>query len=403
MKPIKTTQDHAAAIARIRELIELQPSEGSPENDELEVLTILAEAYEKEKLPRDLPDPIESIKLRADQLGLGPQDLEPIFGSRSKVSEVLNRKRALSLTMIRKANRQLGISSDVLLQEPNEKQSNAQKLEVEAESLPIQEMWKRGYFPSAKGKTKEWLKKNASNLLRELYTAFSNEEPEPVFCRKSQSQPTCPTFTAWQARCTQLANDIQAPLFKTESLTEKLPREVAKLSFYEEGPRMAIDLLKRKGMKVVILQHLPGTKLDGAAFKTQSGHPTIGLTLRFDRADNFWFTLLHEIGHVYHDLNNSKRAFFDNREDTLNQDTQNPVEQRANSFAANALIPSSLWKKRKNNLLASPTPKNVYAFADELEIDPAIVAGRISWELNDYRKLAKVTNASKIRHCFTEA
>ena len=115
MKPIKTLADHKAAITRISELMDINPAPGSDEDNELEILAILVESYEKEHFKRDLPDPIEAIKFRMDQQGLTNKDLEPILGSRSKVSEVLNRKRPLSISMIRRLNTQLGISAEVLI------------------------------------------------------------------------------------------------------------------------------------------------------------------------------------------------------------------------------------------------------------------------------------------------
>ena len=115
MKPIKTNADHKAAITRISELMDINPAPGSDEDNELEVLAILVESYEKEHFKRDLPDPIEAIKFRMDQQGLTNKDLEPMLGTRSKVSEVLNRKRPLSISMIRRLNRHLGISAEVLI------------------------------------------------------------------------------------------------------------------------------------------------------------------------------------------------------------------------------------------------------------------------------------------------
>lgn len=115
IKPIKTLADHKTAIARITELMDIDPIPGSPEDNELEILAILVETYEKEHFKRDLPDPIEAIMFRMDQQGLTHKDLEPMLGTRSRVSEVLNRKRPLSITMIRRLNQRLGISAEVLI------------------------------------------------------------------------------------------------------------------------------------------------------------------------------------------------------------------------------------------------------------------------------------------------
>ena len=117
IKLIKTKREHAAAIKRISQLMDAEPAPGSEEESELELLALLAESYEKRFLKRTLPDPIDAIRFRMDQQGLRNKDLEPMIGSKSKVSEVLNRKRPLSLSMIRRLNQSLGVAAEVLLQE----------------------------------------------------------------------------------------------------------------------------------------------------------------------------------------------------------------------------------------------------------------------------------------------
>jgi len=114
-KVIKTTAEHELALARIEELFTAKP--GTPKGDELELLILLVETYEAKEFPIDLPDPIEAIRFRMQQANLKQKDLIPIFGSKSKVSEVLNGKRELSLSMIRKLASELGIPTEVLLQE----------------------------------------------------------------------------------------------------------------------------------------------------------------------------------------------------------------------------------------------------------------------------------------------
>ena len=113
IRPIKTKQDHSEAIARIDTLMRSLP--GSPEGDELEVLITLVDAYEAKHHPMDPPDPIEAILFRMEQQQLSRKDLEPMIGSRARVSEVLTRTRPLTLPMVRRVRRGLGISADVLI------------------------------------------------------------------------------------------------------------------------------------------------------------------------------------------------------------------------------------------------------------------------------------------------
>jgi HTH-type transcriptional regulator/antitoxin HigA len=116
LKVIKSESDHQRALARIEELFHARP--GTDEGDELEVLIILVELYEESAFPIDLPDPISAIRFRMEQANLKPKDLVPYIGNKSRVSEVLNGRRPLSVAMIRRLTDGLGIPAEVLLQEP---------------------------------------------------------------------------------------------------------------------------------------------------------------------------------------------------------------------------------------------------------------------------------------------
>lgn len=114
LKPIKTKADYKASLAEIDRLWGARS--GTPEGDRLDILATLIDAYENEHYPMDPPDPIEAIKFRMEQQGLTRKDLVEILGSRTRVAEVLNRRRGLSINMIRRLNKKLGISVDVLIQ-----------------------------------------------------------------------------------------------------------------------------------------------------------------------------------------------------------------------------------------------------------------------------------------------
>jgi HTH-type transcriptional regulator/antitoxin HigA len=121
IKPIRTEVDYEAVLAEIEQLFEAVP--GTPAGDRLEVLTTLVEAYEEKHYPMPLPDPIEAIFYYLESRGLARRDLEPYLGSRARVSEVLNRKRSLSLEMIRRLNSGLRIPAEVLIQSYEHKQA----------------------------------------------------------------------------------------------------------------------------------------------------------------------------------------------------------------------------------------------------------------------------------------
>jgi HTH-type transcriptional regulator / antitoxin HigA len=113
IKPIVTKADHRAALKEIEALMAARL--GTPEGDRLDVLVTLVEAWEKKRYPMELPDPIEAIKFRMDQSGLGPKDLVPMIGQLNRVYEVLARKRPLTLQMIRRLHRDLGIPAESLI------------------------------------------------------------------------------------------------------------------------------------------------------------------------------------------------------------------------------------------------------------------------------------------------
>lgn len=114
-KVIKTEKEYRAALSRLEEIFDAK--RGSKNGDELELISLLIDIYEKEKFPIDLPDPIAAIKFRMEQLGYTQKDLTEVIGLKSRVSDILNKKRKLTLDMIRKLNERLGIPTEVLVKE----------------------------------------------------------------------------------------------------------------------------------------------------------------------------------------------------------------------------------------------------------------------------------------------
>jgi len=113
LRPLKSEKDHENALAEVERLWGARA--GTPEGDRLDVLATLIDAYEAQHYPMDPPDPIEAIKFRMEQQGLSRKDLEALFGTRTRVSEVLNRKRGLSINMIRRLHERFGISAEILI------------------------------------------------------------------------------------------------------------------------------------------------------------------------------------------------------------------------------------------------------------------------------------------------
>ena len=176
-------------------------------------------------------------------------------------------------------------------------------------------------------------------------------------------------------------------------------RYIAKLSWMDKGPRLAKDFLEEHGIAVIIEPHLPATHLDGAAMIGRNGAPVIALTLREDRLDNFWFTLMHELVHVWKHLDDNKhRAIVD--ENIEQSSATEAIEREANEIAGEALIPHATW--RRSDAFANPSTKTIQALAADLQISPAIVAGRVRFERRNYALFSGLIGRGQVRAHFPE-
>ena len=160
--------------------------------------------------------------------------------------------------------------------------------------------------------------------------------------------------------------------------------------------------MEKQGIHLILLSHLPKTYLDGAAILMPNGTPVIGLTLRYDRIDNFWFCLLHEVAHVARHLSASEPIIIDDL-DLHGHDAviEDKIEQEADEWARNGLIPKRVWKKKPFD--GKVTAAVVVAFAEKLKIHPAIVAGRIRYERKNYKLLSRYIGSNQIRKHFPES
>lgn len=203
---------------------------------------------------------------------------------------------------------------------------------------------------------------------------------------------------AWQARVldrarTRITED-DLPQF---SLDDSWLPELVTLTHRENGPRRALNLLADKGIVLITEEHLPGTFLDGAAMLCESGHPVVGMTLRYDRLDNFWFVLFHELGHVFlHLFEGVHYDFFDEE----GASTKDQIENEADQFALTTLVPDSIWDQCLSRFALSE--EAVRIDAKNLKIDASIIAGRIRKEQNDYMILSNLVGQARVRAQFVE-
>lgn len=183
IKVIKSNDDYTQAMARLSALMTLGQKAGSREDNELELLALVIEDYERKIVPPVVPDPGEAILFRMDQMKLGRKELEPYIGSISKVSEVLSRKRPLSLSMIRRLHKGLGIPADVLIGGTESSQAViGEEPEMEYTKLPLKEMLERGCFGEFKGNAQR-LKDYAEDLALKFMHGLLPKQAEPAFLR----------------------------------------------------------------------------------------------------------------------------------------------------------------------------------------------------------------------------
>lgn len=394
IKVIKTDEDLAVALKEIEHLMDIDPDPGTNEAERLEILAILVQDYERKRVKNLQVDPVDAILFRMEQQNLTQRDLTPFIGSRSKVSEILSRKRRLTLSMIRALHNGLGIPAESLLQEQDPVALDEYK--IEWDRFPVKELVSRGWLSP-------YVKSSTDNV-EALKRFFNDLKPIPiidVMYRQSNHIRSARTMdryalAAWTARIISLALKRKPKgKYKKGKIDADFMRGLVRLSVFDNGPLLACQYLDEQGVAVTIEPLLPNTYLDGSAILMNLEYPVIGLTLRHDRIDNFWFTLMHELAHVCLHFDKGVGQFYD---DLDVEDQGDLRENEADVLASEALIPQVEWRKSPASKLKSPDA--VQQLANKLAIHPAIVAGRIRHEFKDYRVLNQLVGHRKIRSLF---
>lgn len=392
IKVIKTEKDYKDALEFVEFLMGNNPAPNSEEGEKLELLTTLIEDYESDLFPESLPDPVDAILFRMEQANLKPVDLVSYIGSRSKVSEVLSRKRPLTLSMMRSLEAGLGIPAKVLLKEGDEFRDQG---DIVWKKFPIKEMRKRGYFGN-----KSLKKIDIKDLMESFFSPIGSPASILGILRKSNyvrtSRPMDKhALSVWSSFVLREAAKIKySTTFKHKKINLVLMQKVVKLSTDPNGPILAADILRKLGIGLIIEPHFPKTYLDGAVIMTDKKHPVIGLTLRYDRLDNFWFTLMHELAHIVLHYNNSINLFYDD----LDKQDSTEIEKEADQLASDALIPAGIWENSPARLI--PSPIAAESLANELGIHVAIAAGKMRHEGSRYLYLNRIVNQAKVRVYF---
>ncbi|PLU62898.1 hypothetical protein BMJ22_29870 [Sinorhizobium medicae] len=261
-------------------------------------------------------------------------------------------------------------------------------------------MAKRGWIRSVAS-----AKSKAEELIGELIASAGGMKAVPMpLCRRNDAmRQNAKTDTyallAWCLKALA-ASRVQklTGTYNRGSVTLEALKDLAKLSAREDGPRRAKETLSKWGIHLVCVSHLPKTYLDGAALRTveDGGAPVVALTLRYDRIDNFWFSLLHELAHVGRHFNGEIEAFVDDfslREaPSRNEDIR---ESEADEWAEEALIPRELWATA--GLKSHASYSGIIAFSQRIGVHPAIVAGRVRHQTRNFRAFAPLLGTGEVR------
>lgn len=393
-KIIKNEAEHKAFLAEVEELAAEDPRPGTPEGNRLELLAKLVEDYEKERFRFERPDPISAIRFRMEEKGLRQKELADVLGGKNRASEILSGKRPLTLPMIRALAETLHIPADLLIGDAKVPELDQEEFVEEDISLP--HLVKSGWLPAG-----EATRLSTSAILKRYLKPVHG----PLYLRRTITHGATPdtnktNLQLWVSRVRELAAESrrQRGPWRPETFDEDFLSYVARLSWVDQGPRLVQEFLAEKGIALVMLPALPKTRLDGAAMRDTAGAPIIGLTGRFDRLDNFWFTLMHELVHAWKHLPEWDVAITDENVEEAREDDAKEAE--ANRIARDVFIPRMHWKR--SDAFLRPSPESIRALASKLHISPAIVAGRLRRERTGFGSFGKLIGYRQVRRNFPE-
>lgn len=304
-----------------------------------------------------------------------------------------------SLARLIEVSRALGVKTSGTFEGPNQAGGSVfvwgDAEDIVWGEFPYKEMIKRKWFDVPRDA-------NPIEKLKKYFLRAAGPQFATAFHRKKMRSGNVPNeyaLLAWQARVLERVRDmVETGKVAEFELDDRWLPELVRLTGRKDGPKRASHLLAKKGIVLVVERHLPGSYLDGAAMLDDGGRPVVGLTLRYDRLDNFWFVLLHELGHVFLHLSNGLRFDFFDEENASDSDS---IEAAADKFALDALVPEELWDQCLSRFALSE--EAVRIDADNLGIDPSIIAGRIRKERGNYTILNDLVGRGQVRSLFEEA
>lgn len=390
-KPIKNDDDYQIVNARIKELD--KPIISEDEADEKEVLIALVEYYERKKKYENLDDPIDVLKKIMKDRKLKQKDLLPYIGSLSKVSEVLSYRRPLSISMVRKLHEGLGIPAEILIKDVSQSHKKAiDKLDI----YPFTEMYNKGWFNDIyKGNLLD-AKKHKKEILSSFIAEFGVIDPiiHANYDNYDGTDIELGSILAWRVKAIRNVKDEKLPKWDKSALSHSFFYQLARLTYFSEGPKLIKQYLNMFGIHVSIESNLKNTRFDSAVMLMPDGSPLIALTLKHDRLDYFYMILFHALSHLKLHVHDENTIFIDNHK--LKEDTTE--EKEANKSVLDVVINTEAWKASGLNLKS--TAKQIREFSNHEKISPSLTAAIIRYINKDSSSFYSLATHGKLKEAF---
>lgn len=338
----------------------------------------------------ELQPPGEIIKGELEARGWSQRDLAFILGqTEQQLNPLLTGKRSISADMARLLGDAFGVNAQFFANLQSEYEISRAKepdpsVKTRAHlqgSFPLRDMIRRGWIEDAEG----------SLLEMQVNTFFEganddNSRATAFAAKRTHYDSTPPSQLAWVFRVRQLARALDVPTYSREALIALLPKLKA-LMIHPEAVSEALVLLSDVGLRVVVVESLPGSKIDGVCTWLSDNDPVIGLSNLHDRLDNFWFVLRHEIEHVLNQDGKSSIGMID----SFNNDDvdHTEIEMVANEAASNFCIPKDKMQSFYSRKYPYFSERDVLGFSSVIGVHPAIVVGQLQKRMGRYDYLRK--------------
>lgn len=336
--------------------------------------------------------PGDAVRAAMDKLGWSQVDLAFVLGvTTATINQIVAGKRGVSHSMAKALGSALGIRPETLVRLQAEwelQQAEGPDPIVAARArvlsqYPLRDMIKRGWIPDTGDPAVL-----ETQVCRFFGVRYIDEVPYLAHAAKrSNLEEIPPPQLAWLFRVRQIAAEVHVPAYSAAKLQHALER-LAEAREEPEGVRHVPRLMQEAGVRFVVVEALPSSDIDGVCLWLDDRSPVVGMSLRFDRIDNFWFVLRHECAHVIHGDGKKVIAIDADLFRTIGQEI-NQQEQMANREAAEFCVPQDKMNSfylRKNPLFAE---RDVLAFAKRMNIHPGLVVGQLQRRTNRYDLLRR--------------